>query len=57
MIEKRSILRIFRIGQVITEFTYEVDFRREFDHIDGAVGANLDERVRTNSISILRRSA
>ena len=57
MIEKRSILRIFFIGRVINEFFYEDDFRREFDHIDGAVGVTLGEQVRTNLISVLRRSA
>ena len=44
MIEKRSTLRIFSIGQVINEFFYEDDFRREFDHIDRAVAVNLDGR-------------
>jgi hypothetical protein len=45
------------LGQVRNEFIYEDDFRREFDHIDGAVGVKLDERVRTNPFSVLRRFA
>ena len=31
-------LSIFSIGQVIGEYVYEDDFRREFGHIDRAAG-------------------
>ena len=42
--EKRSILRIFSVGQVIGESIYDDDFAERFGPIEGAVALDLDER-------------
>jgi hypothetical protein len=49
--------RIFSIGQVIGESVYEDDFRREFDHIDGAVAMDLDERFAGRKLGIVQSVA
>ena len=43
LLEKRRKLRIFSIGQVISESVYEDDFRGKFSGFDGAVALDLDE--------------
>ena len=57
VIEKRSILLIFFHWTGDKRCFYEDVFRRKLDHFDGAVGLNLEERVRTNSFTILRQYA
>jgi hypothetical protein len=42
--KKRRKLRLFSIGQVISESVYEDDFRERFGSIKGAVAVDLDER-------------
>ena len=42
--DRRRKLRIFSIGQIIGEFVYLDDFRREFGPVEGAVALDLDLR-------------
>jgi hypothetical protein len=44
LIEGRSDLRIFSIGQIIGDSVYNCDFREKFGELDGAVAVDLNER-------------
>jgi hypothetical protein len=44
LLEKRTNLRIFSIGQIIGDSVYECDFREKFGGLDGAVAVDLDDR-------------
>lgn len=50
--DRCSKLRMVSIGQVIRESVYEDDFRREFGPIEGAVAADLDNRLVGWNLSI-----
>ena len=55
--EKRSILRILSIGQIIGESVYDCDFSDRIDVLEGVVAVDLDERFAVWKLGIAQSMA